>query len=181
MLSLPTVASGPRLDLVLVSVEQLLSRDGQRVPVPLGVDDPDDILNPERSPLRRRQAQVRVDSSVNPWLLRVAVLRAPRPTIVGLANFHDRPDDRGMVEIGYQVLPHHQRRGFGREIADTMWAMAAAHPQVQVLRACVRPDNVPSLRIIHAAGFTQVGTQDDPEDGLELIFERPAAGVVPLR
>ena len=171
---LPDVISGRRLDLVLVSVRQLLSRDGAHEPVPLGFADPHDVLHPDRSPLRFRIAQVREDPAVNPWLLRLAVLRTPDRTVVGLGNFHDRPDARGMVEIGYRVLPAFRRQGFGREIALTLWGAAASHPQVRILRASVSPDNEASLSIIRGAGFVKVGEQDDPEDGLEWVFERTA-------
>lgn len=167
----PDVIAGPRLDLVLVTVDQLLSRDGVCAPIPLPFADPDDILDPEDSPLRLRIPQVRVDPSVNPWLLRLAVLREPEPVIVGQVNFHDRPDANGMVEIGYSVLPRHRGLGYATEIAMTMWQFAASHPDVRVLRATARPENEPSLRIIRRAGLLHVGEQDDPQDGLELIYE----------
>jgi RimJ/RimL family protein N-acetyltransferase len=167
----PAVLSGPRLDLVLVSVEQLLDRAGAQGPVSLGFDDPGDVLHPDRSPLAFRAAQVRADPGVNPWLLRLAVLRAPAPEIVGLVNFHDRPDERGMVEIGYRVIDSRQGRGYGREMATTMWSFAARHPQVHHLRASVRPDNAASLAIVRRAGFVRVGEQEDPDDGIEWIFE----------
>ena len=166
----PDVLSGPRLDLVLVTVEQLLSRDGHHEPVPLAYGDPDDVLHPDRSPLRYRIPQVREDPSVNPWLVRLAVRREDA-TIVGQGNFHDRPDDLGMVEIGYSVLTRHRQQGYGREIAATMWGFAAQHPDVRVLRASVRPDNTASLAIVRGAGFAHVGEQDDPVDGLEWVFE----------
>ena len=171
----PNVISGPRLDLVLVTVEQLLSRDEEGSPLSLGFDDPDDVLAPDYAPLRYRISQVKADRSVNPWLIRLAVLRSPDPVIVGVGNFHDRPDDRGMVEIGYTVLPRHRRLGYATEIAMTMWQFAASHPDVQVLRATVSPDNESSLRIIRGAGFVHVGEQDDPEDGLELVYELDAS------
>jgi RimJ/RimL family protein N-acetyltransferase len=169
--ALPEVLAGPRLDLVLLSVEQLLSRDGKHVPVPLAWDDPSDVLNPETAPIGFRIPQVLANPDVNPWLIRLAVLRGIPGVIVGLGNFHDAPDARGMVEIGYRVLPPFRRRGFGGEIANTMWGYAAQHPDVRWLRATVSPDNEPSLAIIRQAGFAHVGEQHDPEDGPELIFE----------
>ena len=176
----PAVLSGPRLDLVLVTVEQLLSRaDGNSAPpAPLAYDDPDDVLHPDRSALRFRVAQVREDPSVNPWLIRLAVLRETG-VIVGNGGFHDRPDARGMVEVGYTVLPRHRRQGYGRELAETLWRYATGHPGVRVLRASVRPDNAASLAIIRGAGFEHVGEQDDPEDGLEWVFELAAADYRP--
>ena len=76
-----------------------------------------------------------------------------------------------MVEIGYAVLPRWRGRGYGREIARTLWARAAAHPDVRVLRASVSPDNAASLAIVTGAGLVQVGERWDAEDGLEAVFE----------
>jgi len=168
----PDVLAGPRLDLVLVTVEQLLARAAAEGPVPLGYADPEDVLHPDRSPLRYRVAQVTADPGVNPWLLRLAVLRATGE-IVGLVNFHAPPDADGMVEIGYRVLPAYRRHGYAREMAETMWAYAASRPDVRVLRATFAPDNAGSRAIVEGAGFVHVGEQDDPEDGLELVYERP--------
>jgi [ribosomal protein S5]-alanine N-acetyltransferase len=173
--ALPEVLAGPRLDLVLVTVDQVLSRHGARDPVPLDWDDPYDVLNPTTSPIGFRIPQVQADPDVNPWLIRLAILRGAPGVIVGLGNFHDAPDGRGMVEIGYQVLPAYRGQGFGREIANTMWHSAAEHPDVAWLRATVSPDNDASLAIVRGAGFVHVGEQHDPEDGLELIFEISAA------
>jgi RimJ/RimL family protein N-acetyltransferase len=168
---LPDVLPGPTLDLVLVTVTQLLARNASSGPVPLGYPDPADVLHPDRAPLHYRVPQVLADPTVNPWLLRLAVERATS-TIVGLAGFHGAPDDRGMLEIGYSTLPAHRRRGHGREMATTLWAAATEHPAVRVLRATVEPGNEASLAIIRGAGLVHVGEQQDPEDGLELVFER---------
>jgi len=170
----PDVIAGPRLDLVLVTVEQLLARAISDGPVPLGYDDPTDVLRPEDSPLHHRVPQVLADPSVNPWLVRLAVLRGTGQ-IVGLVNFHAPPDADGMVEIGYRVVPAFRRRGYATEMARTMWAYAAAHPDVRTLRATFSPGNDGSRSIIEAAGLVLVGEQDDPEDGLELVYEIPAA------
>ena len=62
----PDVLPGPRLDLVLVTVEQLLARFESNGPVPLGYDDPDDGLNPDDSPLSPRVPHVRADPAANP-------------------------------------------------------------------------------------------------------------------
>ena len=169
----PDVIAGTRLDLVLVTVDQLLARAASDGPVPLGYDDPTDVLRPEDSPLHHRVPQVLADPTVNPWLVRVAVLRETGE-IVGLVNFHAPPDSDGMVEIGYRVIPAFRRRGFATEMARTMWAYAASHPGVRTLRATFSPGNDGSRSIIETAGLVLVGEQDDPEDGLELVYEIPA-------
>jgi [ribosomal protein S5]-alanine N-acetyltransferase len=167
---LPDVIAGPRLDLVLVTVEQLFAREASSGPIDLGFADPHDVLGPANSPLRFRVAQVRKDPSVNSWLIRIAVLRETG-AIVGLVNFHAPPDEHGMVEIGYRVHPLFRRQGFAHEMATTMWRFVAALPTVRLLRATVGPDNTASIAIIEKAGFTHVGEQEDPDDGTELIYE----------
>lgn len=170
----PDVLHGPRLDLVLVTVEQLLARAASDGPVPLGFADPMDVLHPDRSPLAYRVPQVLADPASNPWLIRLAVLRETGE-IVGYANFHAPPDDDGMVEIGYWIVESHRGRGYATEVARTMWSYAAAHPDVRTLRATVAPGNAASIAIIERAGLVHVGEQIDLEDGLELIYELAAA------
>jgi RimJ/RimL family protein N-acetyltransferase len=53
-----------------------------------------------------------------------------------------------------------------------MWKMICDRPDVKVLRYTVSPTNDASMHIINKLGFALVGEQDDPEDGLELIFEQ---------
>ena len=170
----PDVLQGPRLDLVLVTIEQLLARAASDGPVPLGFDDPADVLHPDRAPLAYRVPQVLADPASNPWLIRLAVLRETGE-IVGYGNFHAPPDGDGMVEIGYSIIEPYRGQGYATEVARTMWSYAAAHPDVLTLRATVEPGNAASITIIERAGLVHVGEQIDPEDGLELIYEIAAS------
>ncbi|MEU0092890.1 GNAT family N-acetyltransferase [Kribbella sp. NPDC006257] len=98
----------------------------------------------------------------------------PGEVVVGYAGFHGPPDEAGMVEVGYTVDPQYRRRGYAKAILAALIDRAAAEPAVRVVRATISPDNVASLATIASFGFTQNGDQWDEEDGLELIFERPA-------
>ncbi|MEU4445310.1 GNAT family protein [Actinosynnema sp. NPDC050801] len=95
--------------------------------------------------------------------------------VVGHAGFHGPPDAAGMVEIGYSVDPAFRRRGYARAALVELLRRAAADPGVRTVRATIGPDNAASLATIAGFGFVEVGEQWDDEDGLELIFERPAA------
>jgi [ribosomal protein S5]-alanine N-acetyltransferase len=122
---------------------------------------------------RYRIRQIEADPAAAPWLVRAVVLRSD-DVAIGHAGFHGPPDARGMVEIGYRILPDYRRRGYGRMVARTLIQEAAAHPEVQVIRASISPSNAASLALIRPLDFSQVGEQWDEEDGLELVFERPA-------
>lgn len=167
--------STERLDLVVLTATWLQAHvKGEALP-DLGFFDPDAFLSGAQFVVNLRLEQLAHDPAQEPWLLRAIVLR-DSATAVGYANFHAPPDERGMVEIGYQVLPLHRRRGYASEAARGMWDWAARHG-ARVLRAAVAPDNVPSLALVRNAGFVEVGRQMDDIDGLELIFEKevPAA------
>ena len=123
---------------------------------------------------RLRLNQIRTDAATAPWVAVRAIADAASGTFVGHTGFHAPPDDAGMVEIGYLVLPAHRRRGYARAALREMMAYAASHG-ARTVRASVAPDNRPSLALVESEGFTRVGEQWDDEDGLELVFERPAA------
>ncbi|QNE19990.1 GNAT family N-acetyltransferase [Kribbella qitaiheensis] len=98
----------------------------------------------------------------------------PGEVVVGYAGYHGPPDADGMVEVGYTVDPQYRRQGFAKAILAALIERAATEPAVRVVRATISPDNAASLATIASFGFTQKGDQWDEEDGLELIFERPA-------
>jgi len=159
-----------RLDLVLLTAAWLRAYvAGESLPA-LGFTDPDDFLAGSESSVHLRVEQLLHAPSDEPWLLRAIVLRATG-AVIGRVNFHAPPDERGMVEIGYQVRPVHRRRGYATEAAHGMWEWAARHG-ARVLRAAIAPDNVPSLAVVRRAGFVEVGRQIDDIDGLELILEK---------
>jgi arsenate reductase len=161
-----------RLDLVLLDRSWLQAyADGKPLP-DLGFADPDDILGRSAELVRWRLAQIAANPAEEPWLLRAIVDRG-EGVAVGYVNFHAPPDERGMVEIGYTIVPARRRQGYASEAAAGMWSWAAEHG-ARVLRASISPDNEPSLALIQKAGFVEVGSQMDEIDGLELIFEKPA-------
>jgi RimJ/RimL family protein N-acetyltransferase len=107
------------------------------------------------------------------WTAHAAVAE-PEGVVVGHAGYHGPPDEDGMVEVGYTVDPQYRRQGYAKAILTAHLERAAREPAVRVVRATISPDNVASLATIASFGFTQNGDQWDEEDGLELIFERPA-------
>lgn len=122
---------------------------------------------------RYRLNQLAGDPESADWVAQ-AVLDEAADIVVGYAGYHGKPDEAGMVEIGYSVDPAHRRRGYATAMLRELLRRAADEPQVKTVRATISPDNAASLATIAGFGFTEVGEQWDEEDGLEIIFERPA-------
>ncbi|MFD1827330.1 MULTISPECIES: GNAT family N-acetyltransferase [Mumia] len=126
-----------------------------------------------RAVWRMRARQVVDDPASAEWVTGV-IWDEDAEVAVGRAGFHGPPDTDGMVEIGYEVDPSYRRRGFARAALTALIARADADPTVAVVRVTIAPDNTPSRDLALPFGFVHVGEQWDKEDGLELVYERPA-------
>ena len=122
------------------------------------------------SPLVHRIPRVKKDPSFPEIGLVLAITDGE---IIGSAGFHDFPDENGMIEIGFGIVPDKQRQGYGLELLHGMWKEIANRSDVKILRYTVSPENEASMHIIKKLGFDLVGEQIDEEDGLELIYEMP--------
>lgn len=133
------------------------------------------LMGPDCMSLWRfRSAQTIGNPFDIPWVTRL--IRDPEITMpVGVAGFHGAPDTAGTVEIGYRVDPAWRRRGYAKRSIEILLAAARSHPDVETVRASVRPDNTPSIALVTIYGFTPVGEQWDEEDGLETIYELPVS------
>ncbi|WP_369257709.1 GNAT family N-acetyltransferase [Geodermatophilus amargosae] len=119
---------------------------------------------------RMRAEQVAADPRVAAWVTGV-VRDADSGLVVGRAGFHGPPDARGMVEIGYAVLPEHRRRGYARAALAVLLDRARRAPDVRVVRLSIAPGNVASLAVARPFGFRAVGEEVDEVDGLETVYE----------
>src|SRR5690242_9851510 len=120
----------------------------------------------EGVPAALRLRQLAADPSQQPWLVRAMVATAPR-RVVGSVGFHAPPDDRGRVEIGYDVVAAERRQGYAREAVRALLDWAWATRRASLCVASVSPDNAPSLSLIESLAFRRVGEQLDEIDGLE--------------
>src|SRR4051812_34961060 len=98
----------------------------------------------EGVPAALRLRQLAADPSQQPWLVRAMVASAPRRA-VGSVGFHAPPDDRGRVEIGYDVVAAERRQGYAREAVQALLDWARESGRARVCVASVSPANAPSL------------------------------------
>jgi len=162
----------PRLELIPldpIAIRRLIEGDRPEAERVLGRILPDEFPNRyeldgflpiqldrmEQSPRRRG------------WMARLMV--SDELGVVGHGGFHGPPELIGRAEIGYTVFEPFRGRGFAKEAAGALVRWAFEQGEKKVF-AAVSPDNAPSLAVVRALGFQQVGTQQDEVDGLELVF-----------
>jgi len=90
------------------------------------------------------------------WYVLEREAGAPR-RLIGNAGFTGRPDASGSAEIGYAILPPHQRRGYGTELVEALVNWAFGHEHVKRVMAETYPDFVASVRILEKNGFALAG------------------------
>lgn len=168
--------SSARLELPLLSMQQLeLIAGGNAGPVANQIDSivSDEWVEEVRWLAGMRASQLRERPQDRPWLLRAIVRDQPgQPReAIGYLNFHAGPDQHGMVEIGYTLMPAARGQGYAIEAVRAAVDWATRDHGVRRFRASVAPGNERSLNLIAKLGFVQTGEQWDERDGLELVYE----------
>ena len=86
--------------------------------------------------------------------------------LLGIGGFQGAPSAEGEVEIGYSMLVSYREQGLATEAMG--WAYG--HEHVKRVIARTRSDRNPSHRVLEKAGFKQVSTHMDPEEGFEVTL-----------
>lgn len=81
--------------------------------------------------------------------------------IIGDIGFHGKPDENGVVEIGYGLVEQERGRGYGFEAAKAIMDWTLAQEEVKVIKADCLIDNIPSVRILEKLGMRQTGRDEE--------------------
>jgi ribosomal-protein-alanine N-acetyltransferase len=117
-------------------------------------------------------AQLRSSSTVDPWVHGFAVVHKGSRSIIGGAGFKGPPDEQGMVEIAYGIVPGYQGHGYATEAAALLVTFSLDSGRVRLIRAHTLPTPNASTRVLAKCGFERIGEVVDPEDGLVWRWER---------
>ena len=107
----------------------------------------------------------------DPWVHGVIVRHRETGAVVGQGGFKGPPRD-GVVEIAYGTGSEHRGKGYATETAAALVDYAFASAEVRVVIAHTLRDSTASQRVLQKCGFTHVGDEIDPEDGLVWRFEK---------
>lgn len=172
-MDVPAITSA-RLDLVSMSPEFMrasIAGERPRASELIGAALPEGWPGRTGRTMDYRLVQLDADRTMQPWLLRAVVLRAPMRLVIGHIGFHAPPDSRNALEVGYTIEAEHRRRGYAFEAVQALFAWARREHGVSHFVASISPSNEPSLGLARKLGFRQTGNQWDEEDGEELVFE----------
>jgi [ribosomal protein S5]-alanine N-acetyltransferase len=106
------------------------------------------------------------------WGDRLAITRDASPRVVGSVIFHGRPDDNGIVEVGYGVGLRDQGAGYATEATQAQVEWALRQPGVRAVHATTPPWHTASKRVLEKIGFQLRGTLDHDSLGEVLLFVR---------
>jgi RimJ/RimL family protein N-acetyltransferase len=116
-------------------------------------------------------AQLRASSSADPWLHGFAVVHRESHSVIGSVGFKGAPDETGMAEIAYGIVPAFQGQGYATEAAAALVAFAFGDGRVRVVRAHTLPEFNASTRVLEKLHFACVGEAVEPDDGLVWRWE----------
>lgn len=123
----------------------------------LGVVVPDGFPN---QPVREfvlpgKIAELREDPGRGVWS--GIIVHAADNTVMGSMGFKSPPDLKGMVEIGYDIVPGYQGRGYATEMARALISWAFGQPSVRRITAECLEDNWASIRVLQKVGMRRAG------------------------
>lgn len=107
-----------------------------------------------------------------------------RPRLAGVVGYKGAPDEAGIVEIGYGILPECRRQGYASEAVRALLANAFADARVQTVIAHTLTELTASIGVLRATGFVFEGPGDDPHEPAAIRFrlargDYAAAGAAP--
>lgn len=80
---------------------------------------------------------------------------------IGCIGFHGGPDEAGIVEIGYNIIPAYEGQGYATEMARRVIDWAFQTPGIQVITAECLDDNLGSIRVLEKVGMRRLTPEDN--------------------
>jgi len=80
---------------------------------------------------------------------------------IGGIGFHGGPEEAGMVEIGYNIIPAYEGQGYATEMARHVIEWAFHTPGIQVISAECLDDNIGSIRVLEKVGMRRLAPQSN--------------------
>jgi len=87
------------------------------------------------------------------------IIHKAEQVAIGGMGFHGGPDEAGMVEIGYNIIPAYEGQGYATEMARRVIEWAFHSPGIQVITAECLDDNIGSIRVLEKVGMHRLAPE----------------------
>lgn len=81
--------------------------------------------------------------------------------VVGDMGFKGGPNEDGIIDLGYSIVPSYQGKGYATEMGKAMVEWAFTHSDVKKLVATCNPDNFASIRVLEKIGFKRTNELEE--------------------
>ncbi len=81
------------------------------------------------------------------------IIHKENKMIMGDMGFKGGPNEMGIINIGYSIVPSYQGKGFATEMGKAMVNWGLSHSNVKSVEATCDPDNIASKRVLEKIGF----------------------------
>jgi RimJ/RimL family protein N-acetyltransferase len=85
----------------------------------------------------------------------IAIHKSDR-AVIGDIGFMGAPDQDGVVEIGYSVIPEYRNQGYATEMARSLIGWTFQETGVRVVTAECRDDNFSSIKVLEHVGMRRL-------------------------
>jgi ribosomal-protein-alanine N-acetyltransferase len=76
--------------------------------------------------------------------------------VIGDIGFMGGPDEDGLVEVGYSIVPEYREQGYATEMARSLIARAFQEMSIKVITATCRDDNPGSIKVLERVGMRRL-------------------------
>ena len=155
-----------RMTLVAASIELVEADLGGREQLAQLIDAvvpdnwPPDLY--ERQAMRYALEQLKSGQGQSGWSFWYLLTRpGEQRELLGICGFKGRPDEAGLVEIGYSVMSQYRSKGYATEAVGRLLLWAFSHQNVQGVCAETLPHLQQSIRVMEKNGlcFTGPGSE----------------------
>jgi RimJ/RimL family protein N-acetyltransferase len=88
------------------------------------------------------------------------ILKEPR-IMIGSLGLNGKPDDEGIIEVGYWIEEPYQNRGFMKEALEAFLHWILQFNEVSGVNACTSDINISSQKVLTACGFDRIYKDKD--------------------
>ena len=76
--------------------------------------------------------------------------------VIGGIGFMGGPDEDGVVEVGYDIVPEYRKRGYATEMACSLVDWAFQETIIKVVTASCLDDNIGSIKVLENVGMRRL-------------------------